>query len=75
MSEHVTLAAVTERRDQWIATTKKLQERAQELSRELSQIQEQSAQLVGAIQACDLFLKETQSNETEGAVSTGDSTP
>jgi len=70
MSEYVTSAAVTERRDQWVAATKTLQQRAQELSRELSQIQEQLSQLAGAIQACDLFLKETQS-----VVSPVDSTP
>lgn len=69
MSDYVTLTAMTDRRNQWASTAKNLQQRAQELSRELAQIQDQLAQLTGAIQACDLFLSDAQ-NAASGVGST-----
>lgn len=56
-STEITVSSVTARRDQWIATSKELQQRAQELVQELNRVNEQLAQLNGAIQACDVFLQ------------------
>lgn len=56
MSEALSVTTITERRTQWLETVKNLQQRGQELTRELNQVQDQLSQLNGAIQACDIFL-------------------
>lgn len=49
---------LSERRAEWVERANQLQTRAQGLSRELNQVQEQLVQLSGAIQACDVLLKD-----------------
>lgn len=60
MSETLNIETITDRRAQWIESVKTLQQKGQELSKELGQIQDQLSQLNGAIQACDIFLSGVQ---------------
>lgn len=57
MSNTITREQVEERKTQWITSVQTAQQRGQELSQELTRINEQLAQLNGAIQACDVFLQ------------------
>lgn len=70
MAESLDLVAVTNRRNQWVETSKNLQQKAQELSRELAQIQDQLAQLAGAIQACDILLNDVQVASPDSSTTT-----
>lgn len=70
MAESLDLVAVTNRRNQWVETSKNLQQKAQELSRELAQIQDQLSQLAGAIQACDILLNDVQVASPDSSTTT-----
>lgn len=70
MAGSLDLVTVTNRRNQWVETTKNLQQKAQELSRELAQVQDQLAQLTGAIQACDILLNDVQVASPDSSTTT-----
>lgn len=70
MTTELTAVQLENRKAEWIASAQKLQERGQELSLELGSLQQQLAQLNGAIQACDVLLQDAQAAGSPAETST-----